>query len=80
MNAIYAKLLTAALIVAAVAGPARADYPGYVKTACKSDFKSFCPKYDINSTALRQCMRSVSKELSPKCVEALERSGEKRRR
>jgi hypothetical protein len=73
-----------AFIVAAMlacgAGPARADFPGYVKSACKKDFKTFCPQYDIDSTALRQCMRSVAGQLSPRCIDALERAGEKRRK
>ena len=57
---------------------ARADYPQYVKSACKKDFKTFCPSYSIGSTALRQCIRSVVGQLSPRCIEALKRSGEKR--
>ena len=68
-----------ALCIPATDGHAR-DYPDYVKSACKRDFKSFCPRYDINSTAIRQCMRSVADQLSPRCVEALERSGERRSR
>ena len=54
------------------------SYPEYVKVACKKDFKSFCPRYDIESTQIRQCMRSVADQLSPKCIEALEKSGERR--
>lgn len=69
----------AASFISVTDGQAR-DYPEYVKTACKKDFKTFCPRYDINSTAIRQCMRSVADQLSPRCVEALERSGERRSR
>ncbi len=56
------------------------SYPEYVKVACKKDFKTFCPRYDIESTQLRQCMRSVADQISPKCIEALERSGERRKK
>ncbi len=57
---------------------ARRNYPDYVLAACKKDFKTFCPRYDIESTQIRQCMRSVADQLSPRCVQALERSGERR--
>jgi hypothetical protein len=70
----------AAAFLLATSMSAHAGYPESVKSACKGDFKSFCPRYDIDSAALRQCMRSVANELSPRCVEALERSGEKRRK
>ena len=56
------------------------EYPAYVKSDCKKDFRTFCPSYDVNSTAIRQCMRSVSDQLSPRCVSALERNGERRTR
>lgn len=69
----------ASSLILATAAQAR-DYPDYVKSACKRDFKSFCPRYDIDSTAIRQCMRSVADQLSPRCVESLERSGERRNR
>lgn len=59
---------------------ASADYSGSVKSACKSDFKKYCPSYDINSKALRSCMTAVAFELSTKCVNALERAGEGKRR
>lgn len=79
----FARMMFAAAAAASFIlvtdGQAR-DYPEYVKTACKKDFKTFCPRYDINSTAIRQCMRSVADQLSPRCVEALERSGERRSR
>lgn len=80
----FRKARTLAAVIAGVtvivSGPAaHADYPAYVKSACKKDFKTFCPGYDIESNALRQCIRSVAKRLSPGCVDALERSGEKRR-
>ncbi len=81
-----AKSFRIAFLVALAASPiavldAQArEYPEYVKSDCKKDFKSFCPSYNLNSTAIRQCMRSVSDQLSPRCVTALERSGERRTR
>ena len=65
-------------LISSTPANARRNYPGYVLAACKKDFKSFCPRYDIESTQIRQCMRSVADQLSPRCVEALERSGERR--
>jgi hypothetical protein len=65
-------------LISSTPANARRNYPDYVLAACKKDFKSFCPRYDIESTQIRQCMRSVADQLSPRCVEALERSGERR--
>jgi hypothetical protein len=68
-----------AAVVAALAGPASAaSYPDYVKTACKQDFKKFCRSYDIESASMRQCMRRSVDNLSRRCTDALERSGERR--
>ena len=59
--------------------PAQArNYPDYVRTACKQDFKKFCRSYDEESAALRQCMRRSVEDLSRRCQDALERSGERR--
>ena len=76
---VFANAIIAAWIAPAPAS-ARSNYPEYVKAACKRDFKSFCPRYDIESTQIRQCMRSVADQLSPRCVEALEKSGERRKK
>ena len=79
----FQPLLVAAVVAVshiATTTTASAGYPGYVKADCKSDFKTFCPKYDIDSKQLRLCMRSVANQLSPRCVTALERSGERRSR
>jgi hypothetical protein len=54
--------------------------PGYVKQACKADYKKFCPDYEVGSPALRACMIGIAHQLSPKCIDALERSGEKKRK
>ena len=77
------SVIAAAFLAAWIApapASARSTYPEYVKSACKKDFKSFCPRYDIESTQIRQCMRSAADHLSPKCIDALGRSGERRRK
>jgi hypothetical protein len=77
-NSVALAAFVAALVLSA---PANArSYPEYVKVACKKDFKSFCPRYDIESTQIRQCMRSIADQLSPRCIEALEKSGERRKK
>lgn len=76
-NAAAAATVVLAAFLAG-AGVARADYPEYVKRACKSDFKKYCPSYDINSKQLRACMRAVAEDLRPNCADALKRSGERR--
>lgn len=68
------------LTVALSAGSAKADYPDYVKSACRTDFKRFCPKYDVDSKELRACMRAVATDLTTRCSDALERYGERKGR
>ena len=75
-----AAILSAVAFVALGPAPAFADYPASVKSACKRDFKTYCPKYDVGSAQLRQCMKSAFSQLSPRCIEALESSGERRPR
>lgn len=55
------------------------SYPEFVKKACKSDFKAYCRSYDIDSSAMRACMRRSVDMLSQRCIDALEKSGERRR-
>ena len=71
--------VAAVLAACAIAGPALA-VPEYVKTACKADYKRFCPSYKTGTPELRECMTAIANQLSPKCIDALERSGEKRRK
>ena len=74
-----AAALLALISASALNAPAHAkSYPEYVRTACKADFKKFCRPYDEESAALRQCMRRAADDLSRKCQDALERSGERR--
>lgn len=77
----YSMMLAAVVSLLALSPrTASADYSESVKKACKSDFKKYCPSYDTNSKALRRCMESVAAQLSTRCVNALERTGEHRRR
>jgi hypothetical protein len=76
----YGAATATAALSLLVAAPAGAAVPSEVKAACKKDFKTFCPHYALESTALRQCMRSVAGQLSPRCIDALERNGESRRK
>jgi hypothetical protein len=73
-------LLVALAVLALSVGSARAAVPGYVKQACKADYKKFCPDYEVGSPALRACMVGIAHQLSPRCIDALERSGESKRR
>ncbi len=51
-----------------------------VKNACKDDYFRFCPAYAPESAQMRQCMRSMGKRLSARCIDALADAGEIRRR
>jgi hypothetical protein len=72
--------LLVALAVLALSDGAASAAPEYVKQACKADYKKFCPDYAIGSTGLRACMIGIAHQLSPRCIDALERSGEKKRK
>ena len=50
-----------------------------VKNSCYNDYTKFCPAYAVGSSALRQCMRSAGRKLSPKCINALVDAGEIKR-
>ncbi len=47
-----------------------------VRQACAADYKAYCPAYEPNSSAARQCMRHVGKGLSDRCIQALKDAGE----
>ena len=47
-----------------------------VKMACASDYYAHCSKHDPDSPGVRQCMRSVGKNLSRGCINALVAAGE----
>lgn len=47
-----------------------------VENACANDYSRFCPSYAVGSSQLRQCMRAAGRKLSPRCIDALQDSGE----
>jgi hypothetical protein len=51
-------------------------YSDRVKSACKSDYNSFCAAYPVDSTGMRRCLEANGKELSRRCVNAMVDEGE----
>ena len=47
-----------------------------VKMACASDYYAHCSQHTPDSPGVRQCMRSVGKNLSKGCISALVAAGE----
>ena len=74
-----ASLAAAAGLALAIASPADA-VSSKVRTACKNDYLRFCPNYEPDTTKARQCMRSMGKRLSSKCINALADAGEIKRK
>ena len=62
-------------LLAAASGGAQA-YSAKVKSACKRDFYTFCPKYAVPSPQLKACMRSAGGNISSRCLDALADAGE----
>ena len=50
-------------------------YTARVKSACKSDYYRFCPKYGEDSPQLKACMRSAGGNISVRCRDALADGG-----
>jgi hypothetical protein len=47
-----------------------------VKMACASDYYAHCSQHTPDSPGVRKCMRSVGKNLSSRCINALVAAGE----
>ena len=47
-----------------------------VKMACASDYYAHCSMHAPDSPGVRKCMRSVGRNLSPRCIGALVAAGE----
>ncbi|MGQ0671889.1 MAG: hypothetical protein ACT4N2_03285 [Hyphomicrobium sp.] len=62
----------AALLTLSVTAEA---YTARVKSACRSDYYRFCPKYGEDSPQLKSCMRSAGANISRKCRDALADGG-----
>lgn len=73
------SLVVAAVLTLAIVSPADA-VSSKVRTACKNDYLRFCPNYEPESTKARQCMKTMGKRLSPKCISALADAGEIKRK
>ncbi len=76
MNKInFILLLTVGFGAHMAAGKAVA-YSARVNSACKTDFRKFCPSHKSDSPQLRACMRSAGGNISSRCLDALADSGE----
>ena len=49
--------------------------PRKLKRECKSDYKTFCPRYKVGTSRMRSCMRSNGRQLSWSCYQALKDHG-----
>jgi hypothetical protein len=78
---IWSAVICLAMVAGAVLGSAAitADnaeaVPRKVKRACKSDYKTLCPRYRAGTSKMRSCMRSNGSQLSWRCYEALRDHG-----
>lgn len=74
-----ARLALVAILVfaasAAINGAASATSAS-VRSACMSDYFSYCSAHAVGSASLRTCMRSNGPRLSSRCVSALVAAGE----
>lgn len=69
-----AAVVTAVGLSAITAAPAHA-VPRKVRRACRSDYKSLCPRYKVGTSRMRSCMRANGSSLSWRCYEALRDHG-----
>ena len=72
------SLWAAAVVLAAAGLPATEALAvsARVKLACAKDYLAHCRQFPPNSPQVRQCMRDVGDDLSPRCVNALVADGE----
>jgi hypothetical protein len=49
-----------------------------VRSACKKDYYRFCPKYDVGTPQLKNCMAQAGRRhaLTPRCLDALVDAGD----
>ncbi len=62
-------------IVAAIASYATAKVPASVRSACQSDYRTYCPSVLPGGGRILACMRENQGKLSPACVAALKETG-----
>ena len=68
-------------VLSAVCGPvvlasAAQAYSERVKSACKTEYNSFCKGYPVESSGMRRCMEANGTALSRRCVNAMVDEGE----
>lgn len=61
-------------LLASTSGAAQA-YTNKVESACRNDYFRFCSAYSVGSSALKNCMESNARNISPRCVDALVKEG-----
>jgi hypothetical protein len=49
-----------------------------VRSACKKDYYRFCPKYEVGTPQLKNCMAQAGRrgKLTPRCLDALVDAGD----
>ncbi len=76
-SGLYGCLFVAVAATTAIAVPVSAHaVTKRVEINCKRDYKRFCSKYSIGTTALRKCMEANGRRLSRKCFRALVDAGQ----
>jgi hypothetical protein len=71
------NILAAALALGTLAVATEASAASLaVKMACASDYYAHCSQHTPDSPGVRKCMRSVGKNLSSRCINALVAAGE----
>ena len=73
---VIAAALSGALSTLAFAGPTAQPVTEEEKKYCAHDYRQYCNQDGLGSNLLRDCMRKHGKELSERCIKALEDAGE----
>ncbi|HRN83801.1 MAG TPA: hypothetical protein PK857_03195 [Hyphomicrobium sp.] len=70
-------LRVAAFVALSVAASSAVQaYSQNVRKHCRADYMEYCSAHPVGSKGVRECMRSVGRDLRPACVNALAESGE----
>ena len=75
-GSLFATVFAAPVVVTT---DAEAAVPRSVRIHCKRDYKTFCPRYKIDSSRARRCISANRNNLSPVCQKVLVESGYARR-
>ena len=63
------------IVAVSITIDASAAVPAKLKRECRSDYKTFCPAYQVGTSQMRSCMRSNGRQLSWGCYQALKDYG-----